>query len=297
MKTPLIASLLIPALAFITGVRPAMAEIKPGAEKAAEAENAPEAGFAPKEYSLSRYDHLNKKSPFEFDPQKPVENTAADPFEGVSLAGYVGSGQTMTVYLLTGKEKKRETVYGDGSPYKKRDKSGFRVVGIKRGKTLKTTAVIMEKDGQQKEIMFEEDALRPKGGAPGPGVQMVPGPNGTMVPRPVIPRPGGGGAPQNTGGYQAPQAFVPGQTPNPQQQNVNQGMVNVNNGLPQGVSQNPPPVVPGQQNQAAQQQINSILGNPNVAQPAQTAVPQQPGGPNSRGNGPPTRRRVVLPTQ
>lgn len=254
--------------------------------------------FSPKEYSLSRYDHLNKKSPFEFDPQKPQEVAAVDPFEGVSLAGYVGSGNTMTVYILTGKEKKRVSVYGDGSPYKKRDESGFRVVGINRGKSLKTTTVTLEKDGQQKEIAFDEETLKPKPSGGQGGVQMVPGQDGKLVPRPVIPRPGGGNAPvMQQGGYQAPQPFIPGQTntpaPAPGQPNV---QMNFQPGNPSVLSANPGiPAQPGQAVQT-QQQINQLLTNPPQPVAPQT---QQGGNPADRiRNGvPPTRRRVVLPTQ
>lgn len=289
MKTLRLASLLIPVAVLLAGAAPAFAE------PAAEAEKAPDAGFVPKEYSLSRYDHLNKKSPFEFDPQKPVETVAVDPFEGVSLAGYIGSGKTMTVFLLVGKEKKRVTVYGDGSPYKKRDDSGFRVVGINRGKTLKTTAVTIEKDGQNKEIMFEEDALRPKGGggaAPGAGVQMVPGPDGKLMPRPVIPRPNNG-MPQQ-GGYQAPQAYIPGQTPAP----VNQPQGQMQPGQQNSVLNNaqiPQQAQMGNNNAVPQQQINQLL-TPQVN--GQTPQRGGRGGEdNVRNSVPPTRRRVVLPTQ
>src|SRR5436190_20666121 len=98
----------------------------------------------------------------------------------------------LTVYPLKSKEKKCLTVFGDGSPYKKRDESGFRVVGINRGKSLKTTEIILEKDGRQGTVKFDDDVLHSKGAAPQGGVQMVRDQNGNMVPRPVIPKPGGG---------------------------------------------------------------------------------------------------------
>src|SRR5688572_11929921 len=61
-----------------------------------------ESGFAPKEYPLSRYAPLDKKSPFEFDPPPVKPDETVNPFENVSLAGYAGSGNTLTVYIIVG---------------------------------------------------------------------------------------------------------------------------------------------------------------------------------------------------
>lgn len=277
MKTRSIALLLL-----LAGAAPAMADKTTPAA-------ADEGVFAPKENPLSRYETLRKKSPFEFDPPKIVEPEVINPFEGISLAGYCGNGDTLTVYLLEGKEKKRITVFGDGSPFKKRDSSGFRVIGINRGKSLKTTEIILEKDGRQGPVKFDEDALRSKAPAGGPGVQMVRDQNGNMVPRQVIPKPGGAAAQQTP--YQAPQPFIPGQnTPPPQQppqpNQPNNGAGN-NAALPAGSVSN-------------QQLMNHLMG-PN-GQPAPTTAAPAAGGAQPQNNGgtavpPPSRRRVVLPTQ
>jgi hypothetical protein len=237
------------------------------------------AGFTPKQYELSRYSALDKKSPFEYDPIEEKVVAGPDPFEGISLAGYCGSGNRLTVYLVSEKDKQRITVYGDGSPNKKRDDSGFRVIGINRAKSLKGTTIELEKDGVQKRVGFEDETLRPKGGGQ-QQVQMVPGPGGQPIPRPVIPRPGGvSGQPQPV--YQAPQAFVPGQTTAPQIGQPQPGVVN--------------PGVPPIPTQSNQQMVNTLTA-PNMAVPqVNPGVPQpQTGG---RPPGVPSRRRVVLPTQ
>jgi hypothetical protein len=292
MKTKPTASLLKPAASLL--LLP-LALLLPLSTLRADTQDAPESSIAPKARPLSNYSHLDKKSPFEFEPAKEEQIAAADPFEGVSLAGYCGSGNTMTVYLIAGKEKKRISVFGDGSPYKKRDTSGYRVIGIKRGKSLKTTFVTLEKDGVQKDVGFEEDTLRPKGGAgPVPGGQQPgqgpPGQEGR--PRPIIPRPGGVN-PAMQQPYQAPQAFIPGQGNNnltlPQQ-----GQVNLNN-----------PAAQAQANLANQQLMNQLTGaNPQMQTP-QPVIPGQPqpqtgvmtgGGGQPQRPGPPSRRRVVLPT-
>jgi hypothetical protein len=169
--------------------------------------------FVPAVKQLSSYDMLRKKSPFEFDPPKPPSVVENDPFEGVSLAGYCGSGNTLTVYLLEGKEKKRLTVYGDGSPFKKRDDSGFRVIGINRGRSLKTTEVVLEKDGHQGTVRFEDETLRSnvatggkvildKNGKPIPRPPGGMKPTGIPVPPPVNP----------VQAKQGSQVFIPGMT-------------------------------------------------------------------------------------
>ena len=96
MKTSL-ASLLLP-LAVLLSTAPA---VFADGEETAPAD----AGFKPKEYPLGRYAHLDKKSPFEFDPPPPTPPETVNSFEGVSLGGYCGSGNTLTVYLIEGKEK------------------------------------------------------------------------------------------------------------------------------------------------------------------------------------------------
>ncbi len=260
--------------------------------------------YLPKQYDISRYAHMRKKSPFEFEAPKEEVAAAADPFEAVSLAGYAGGGKMMSVYLFVGKEKQRVTVWGDASPMRKSDDSGFRIIGLKKGKSLASSEVILEKDGQQKPIKFEEDTLKnAKGGSAGGGgggVQMVPGPNGTMVPRPVMPRPGGN-APNNAA---PPAPFIPGRTPE------NTGN---NNGAYQkwaeanGIAGRTPANTgnnnatnPGGVNPLnVQQGINNMTGQPSVTQPNVPPPPQtNPGssrdGKSSNGTG---RRRVVLPTQ
>ena len=273
MKTTL-ALLLLPCATWLTAA-PVPA---PGDGAAAEGTT-----FTPAMPPLSTFAHLNKKSPFEFDPpvDKPV--IGVDNFEGVSLGGYCGTGNTLTVYLITGKDKKRITVHGDGSPFKKLDQTGYRVIGLNRGTSVSTTTVLLEKDGQQKEVAFEKETLTAKGGGAGGGgggVQMVPGPNGTVVPRPVVPRPSN--APAQA--YQAPAAFIPGQSgqnnPGLPQQGQ-QGVINLNG-----------------QTMNNQQMVNQLMANPNqVPQMNTTGFNPAAGQPVQPGVGPPVRRRVVLPTE
>lgn len=276
---PMAAALASPASAFADTRGPAAA-------------TAPDDGsFTPKEYPLSRYEPLKKKSPFEFEPPKEAVADAEDPFLGVSLAGYCGSGNSMTVYLIAGKEKKRITVFGDGSPYKKRDTSDFRVVGINRGKTLKTTSVTLEgKNREKKEVKFEEDTLKnAKGGAAvgaQPGGQMNPGQPGQPGQRnPQVIRPGGNQVPPP---YVAPQAFIPGQS-NPPQQQPQQGNPAFLNGN----------VPPNQATMSNQQLINQLTTNAQQQVPGNPNGVQVQGGDQSRAPVPPQapRRRVVLPTQ
>ncbi len=296
MKTHRRISLLLTLAASVVFTAPVFAD---------GAETAPASGFAPKEFALSRYAELDKKSPFEFDPPPVKTETGPDPFADVSLAGYCGSGNTLTVYIIAGgKERKRMTVYGDGSPYKKRDESGYRVIGINRGKSLKTTTVTLERDGVQKELSFDAETLSPKGGgaAPGGGVQMMQGPDGKMVPRPMVPRPSNMPAGQNQQAYQAPAPFFPGQSGNQQPQG-NQPGVNMNNALQQAQQA-------GTMNN--QQLLNHLVGpngqpatsNPNAGLPVVggtlpggvTPGGVAPVGNQTRGSLPPQRRRVVLPT-
>jgi len=285
MKTTL-ASLLLPWAALLT-VLPAAADTRDAAP-AGEA-------FVPEKHPLSRYALLDKKSPFEFDPPPPPVTPNVDNFEDVSLGGYCGSGSTLTVYLITGKEKKRISVYGDGSPFKKLDQTGFRIIKLNEAKSLSNTTVLMEKDGQQKEVGFEKETLTARASGPGgagANPVMVPGPNGTMVPRPVVPRPSG--VPGQTQAYQAPAPFIPGQN--------NPGNPGNNPGNPQGFpAQNNIPQPVG--NMSNQQLVNQLVNTPNVPQfnnpglvnpGGVNPVPGQTGGAPATG---PQRRRVVLPTE
>ena len=263
-------------------------------------EAALEPGFAPKEFPLSRYAHLDTKSPFEFDPPPVKTESGPDPFEGVSLAGYAGSGKSLTVYIIGGgKEKKRMTIYGDASPFKKRDESGYRVIALHPRKTLKKTTVTLEsKDGVQKEIGFDAETLISKGSpAAGGGrnIQMVPGADGKMVPRQMVPRPGNVPGGQNQQPYQAPAPFIMGQGGGQQPQ-----------GNPTGLNVNSVQQLQQQQIQTQtmnNQQLMNHLVSPNgqPQQPLPGVVQPQgttPAGEQNRGTTPPPqRRRVVLPTQ
>lgn len=123
-------------------------------------------------------------------PSPPSTEPPLNPFEDVSLAGYCGQGKTLTVYLFSGKEKKRLTVFGDESPFKTRDISGFRVIDINRGTTLKTTSILLEKDGVQGTVMFNDDALRsPSSTAPQAGARNDATASVNSVPPPYTPRP------------------------------------------------------------------------------------------------------------
>ncbi len=290
MKTKAIA-LLLPAFVLLSASAPrALAESKAGTHTNADGT------FVPKEKALSDYDKLRAKSPFEFDPPKVKTEEVINPFEGYSLAGYCGKGDTLMVTLLAGKEKKRIVVYGDGSPYKPRDESGFRVIGINRHQALRDTEVILEKDGQQGTVKFEEDTLRSKGPAQGQG-GMIPGPNGQLVPRQGggVPRPTGVPAPGGQNNYQAPAPFIPGQNVQPQMQpqlqpGMQNGAVTANPAIPTSAMNNdqllnhvmngtPAPVT----NNALLRQNNNQGGN---------------GGNGGNGGERPGggRRKVVLPT-
>src|SRR5881394_1770812 len=77
----------------------------------------------PKQNPVSANDGSSAASPSEPAPPLPSVEPSVNPFEGVSLAGYCGQGETLTVFLLSGKDKKRIKVFGDGSPFKSRDTS------------------------------------------------------------------------------------------------------------------------------------------------------------------------------
>jgi hypothetical protein len=286
------------------------------AEQAA-ADPAAPAAFPPQEYDVSRYENLQAKSPFEFELKAPPPPEVADPFEGMVLAGYVGSTKNLTVYLVNTKANgERISVYSDASPRKASDKTGIRIVGLNRGRTLKATTVILEKDGQQKEIGFDETALsNMKGGAAAGGPQGGPQLPGNMrgpgIPRPGQPAPGAALPVQP---YQAPQAVVPGMNnaqPNPGAAaagtvivngqavplNNNAAMVNFLAGGGQGAVPNVQGVqpIPAVQPQVQVQQPAIVNPPQPQTQPTQQGFPQGRGDRGGRDNAPP-RRRVVMPS-
>lgn len=234
-------------------------------------------GSPASEYEASRYDRIRVKSPFEFELAKPKPEEAVDPFQDLILAGYAGSGKQISVYLVNAKTQERLTIPGgnEGS------ETGFRVITVNRGRTLRTTTATLEKNGVTKELSFDPKALSSMvasggssgAGAPGgarPGVPGQPGIPGQAV------RPGGVNPPNaavRQTPYVAPAAFIPGAN-----NNANGGAVA--NGNP-----------PGPVNLTG----NMVNGNP---QPA-AGGPQPNGNPapgvNQSNNQP--RRRVVLPTQ
>lgn len=265
--------------------------------------------FTPAEYPIDRYQKLRGKSPFEFELAKPVVEAAADPFADLVLAGYAGSASRPTVYVVNTKTQERLTILPDGGGNK--DRTGYKVLSVNRGRNLATTTVKIEKDGVQKELAFDPKTLSSMtagatggqpGGAPGgarPGLPIQPGQPGFVPPgaRPGLP------GQQPAVKFVAPQAFIPGQS------NRAGGAANGQQlaGNPAAGGQAPAAFVPGQQNNAAngmppgsvmqnqgsqnqpvttentvrsleqQQQINAVLDG--KIPPA-----QQP------------RRRVVLPT-
>lgn len=230
------------------------------------------APFKPKEYDASRYArNFERKSPFEFDPPVVPDIPVEDYFKDVSLGGYCGAGNTLSVHLIVGKEKKRLTVYGDGSPFKKRDTSGFRILSIQRGKSLTTTTVLLEKNGQQKAVAFDRDTLTAKGSGGGAGAglgknhpaKIMVGPDGRALPQNA----GAGPAPVPVQPYQAPPPFIPGQS--------NQAATNA--------SQNGPNL------QAMQLQQQQQLAERQAALKARLAEQEA-------ANTIRTTRRVVLPT-
>lgn len=302
----------------LTAVAAAMSGMSTGHAEQAAADAAAPAAFPPQEYDVSRYENLQAKSPFEFELKAPPPPEVADAFEGMVLAGYVGSTKNLTVYLVNTKANgERISVYSDASPRKGSDKTGIRIVGLNRGRTLKTTTVILEKDGQQKEIGFDETALsNMKGGAAAGGPQGGPQLPGNMrgpggMPRPGQPAPGGAlPVPQ----YQAPQAVVPGMNnaqPNPAAAAAGTVMVNgqavpLNNNAAMvnflaGGGQGAVPVVQGAQPlPAVQPQVQlqqpAIVNPPQPqTQPTQQGFPQGRGDRGGRDNAPP-RRRVVMPS-
>ena len=256
-------------------------------------------GYAPPEYGIDRYEKLRGKSPFEFELAKPVLAPDADPFADLVLAGFAGSGGNVTVYLVNTKTQERITVLGDGSKHK--NESGFRALGIKRGRTLASTTALVEKDGVPKELAFDPKALSSMSGGAGGGA--APGAPGARPGQPGAPgqqgAPGQGLVrPNNVPGrpvqaYQAPQAFVPGQGNRAlaQPAAMAAGQPGGQPGVQTGLQLANPAGAAG-----AQQQINTLI-NPNTGLVAPTPNAINPGGaqPPQPSNQPP-RRRVVLPT-
>ncbi len=255
----------------------------------------PSETFTPVEYPIDRYQKLRGKSPFEFELAKPPVGETIDPFAEYVLAGFAGSASQPTVYLLNTKTQERITVLSDSSG--RPNKSGFHIISVNRGRTLSSTTVQLEKDGQQGKLAFDSKALYSMtGGAAGGGAR--PGqPNQSG--QPVV-RPGGvpGQAARPAQAYQAPQAFIPGQGNRPA--GVFPGAAA---GQP-GVA--PQPVQLGMQPGAAapaagfnpQQQVNTMLNNPAAATaaPQLNGMPAPGGAPPTNQSNPQPRRRVVLPT-
>ena len=288
MKTELIFPVisLLAAMAVACNAEPTdpAAVVPPAADIAAATDKAePEVTgtgeFQPKVYKADRYESLKEKSPFEFELKPEAPPPAPDPFEGLSLAGYDGSGSNLTVRLMNAATNTRITVYGEASPRKKKDESGFTVVGLNRTKNRMTTTVTLRKDGHEKEIGFDRKlfaTMKAAGGAGGGGALPVIGGNQLKLGNGIVQNmPGSiiqGRAQQGGGGYQAPQAVIPGQAPaGANGGNLAGGVnsaqpINVNAGAINGMTGN------------AQVQINGQ----NIGQPQ--AQPEQ------------QRRRVVLPS-
>ena len=261
---------------------------------------APEAAgetFTPLEYGMERYQKLRGKSPFEFELAKPPVVDAADPFADLILASYGGYAKNANVTLLNTKTQERISVYAQGTGRK--NENGYQILSVNKGRTLSTTTVTVEKDGQQKELGFDTKLLYSMvggaggGGAAAGGRPAVPGQpnNGQPNGQPVV-RPAGMQA-QAVRPYQAPQPVNITRGGQSNRNNANQpGMAGqANFGTPQpGV-----PASPGGATDA-QQQLNAMLANP-AAQPNVVPTPTVPAGnPGNNAAQTPTRRRVVLPS-
>ena len=255
-----------------------------------EAEATPSDSFAPVEYPIDRYQKLRGKSPFEFELAKPPVGETVDPFAEYVLAGFAGSASRPTVYLLNTKTQERITVLSDSSG--RPNKSGFHILSVNRGRTLSSTTVQLEKDGQQGKLAFDSKALYSMtGGAAGGGAR----PGQPNQPGQPVVRPGGvpGQPARPAQAYQAPQAFIPGQGNRPAGQFPAAGQP--------GAA--PQPVQLGMQPGAAvpaagvnpQQQVNTML-NANPGQPQPAVMPAAGGAPPTNPSNPQPRRRVVLPT-
>lgn len=250
--------------------------------------------FNPRRHDWSRYEKMAMKSPFEFELVEGPAEAPPNPFEGLSLAGFAGSGSNITAYLVDTKKNERIVVYSEGSG--RRNDSGIRVVGLNRGKSLRETTVTLEKNGVTQPVAFDPGllssmvatsaaAVAPRAGIPGqPGANNQRGGNRAVRPA------GQPGQPTAAapGAYQAPAAFVASRNSqalaNNQAQNVN----------PQGVPIDNLPVA---------ENVNQ-LATPNQGRGQQGVVV---GGGGARPAGPPqggnraqganqVRRRVVLPS-
>lgn len=253
--------------------------------------------FAPVEHSIDRYQKLRGKSPFEFELAKPPVGETVDAFADYVLAGFAGTAGQPTVYLLNTKTQERITVLSDGTG--RPNKSGFHIISVNRGRTLSSTTVQLEKDGQQGKLAFDSKALfSMTGGAAGGGGARPGQPNQSG--QPVV-RPGGvpGQPARPAQAYQAPQAFIPGQG--------NRGAGQFPAGVPgqaqpgvapQGIQQLG--MQPGGAPPAAinpQQQVNTLLNaNPGQPQPQLNVMPAPGAAPATGQPNQQPRRRVVLPT-
>jgi len=263
---------------------------------------APEAAgdtYTPLEYGMDRYQKLRGKSPFEFELAKPPAEPTADPFADVILASYGGYANNVSVTLLNTKTQERISVFAKGTGRK--NENGYQILSVNKGRTLSTTTVTMEKDGQSKELGFDTKLLYSMvGGAGGGGAAAAAG-------RPIVPGQANNGQPNGQPVIRP--AGLPGQAARPYQapQPVNisrGGQANRNAGnqpaMAGQVGMGQPGVqvanIPAPQTTGEQQLVNQLL-NPGAApanagqvlnvQPATMVAPAVQN---------PARRRVVLPT-
>lgn len=283
--------------------------------------------FQPKVYGREKYDKLRAKSPFEFEIKRDEAPPAVDPFEGISLTGFVGTDpQKATVYLVNEKDKTSMTVWGNASPRKKTDKSEMTIIAINPGKRRADATVEIERNGQRKTLSYKEGFLSsikagPAGGAqPGqPGQLGKPGvgPNGQIIP-PTNVNPQFRGAQPAIGGARPPvqgsgavisgggNGMNPALQANPAL-NGGGGNVTISGGGGGGNVAQPQvqPVIP--QTPQAVPQVNAPVAGAVISgdvPPAANTAPAinltQPNtgmAPGTNGNpAQPVRRRVVLPT-
>lgn len=280
--------------------------------------------FQPKVYGREKYDKLRAKSPFEFEIPKTEAPPAVDPFEGISLTGFVGTDpQKATVYLVNEKDKTSITVWGNASPRKKTDKSEMTIISINPGKRRADATVEIERNGQRKTLSYKEGFLSsikagPVGGAqPGqPGKPAI-GPNGQPIPGTnVNPQLKGMGVQPGFGGNRPPvqgsgavisgggNGMNPAFQANPA---VNGGgSVTISGGggggnVTQPQVQTGAPIIsqPSQVNTEAAGAVISgqVPPAPNTAPAINLTQPNTGMTPNNGGNpAQPVRRRVVLPT-
>ncbi len=271
------------------------------------AEVAPPVDFTPQEYGIERYELISQKSPFEFE--LPVEELPPEPnpFEGISLTGYTGKDDKMTVFLFNAATGQKLTVYGEASPRKVKDESGMTIVSLNRTKNRMTTTVTLRKGSREEAIGFDVKALsmaRASGGAAGGGGSGIPRQQAGIPGQPPLPQ----AQPQL--GQRPPQAYRPPQAVVPSSGRGGQGgqAGGGNNGGQfnaggQGAGGN----IGGQVNANIPQPGGGNLGNGNGQSnlgipnnPAGNGINDITGGNTNVGglpSGPtPTRRRVVLPT-